>query len=252
MTVQSVSRALSILEMLADNPDGIGIIELSQKINLPKSTSHRLLKTLISNDFVYQNKENERYHVSMKLAQLSSNIIENIDLRQIVRPYIEQLSQAVNEVIHLCIRDDNSVVYIDKVESNRTLRMFSQIGKRAMLHCTGVGKVLLSGLTDEQIKEIINQTNLTKFTESTIVSVDDLFQEIETIRVNEYALDREEHEEGIYCISVPIKDYTGHIVAAFSISGPVERIKHAIDHEGYKDKILQTSKLISHKLGYQK
>ena len=252
MTVQSVHRALSILEMLANNPDGLGVIELSEKLKLPNSTSHRLLKTLIARDFVYQNKENERYYVSMKLAQLSSNIINNIDLRQIARPYIEQLSQAVNEVIHLSIRDDNSVVYIDKVESNRTLRMFSQIGKRAMLHCTGVGKALLSGLTDEQIKAIINQTGLTKFTENTIVSMDDLFKEIETIRANEYALDREEHEEGIYCISVPIKDYTGHTVAAFSISGPVERIKHEIEHGNYKDKILQTSKLISHKLGYQK
>src|SRR5690625_7948658 len=88
------------------------------------------------------------------------------------------------------IRNDKSVIYIDKEESNRTLRMFSQIGKRAMLHCTGVGKALLSGLTDEQIKTIINQTGLTKFTENTIVSMDDLFKEIETIRSNEYALDK--------------------------------------------------------------
>lgn len=251
MTVQSVDRALSILEMLAEHPEGIGIIELSEKLQLPKSTTHRLLKSLIARDFVYQHKENERYYASMKIAQLSTNIIDNIDIRQIARPYIEQLARDVNEVVHVCIRDGDSVVYIDKVESNRTLRMFSQIGKRAMLHCTGVGKVLLSGLSNEKIQDIILHTDLTKFTEATITSNEELFAEMENIRENKFSLDREEHEDGIYCIAAPIKDYTGKIVAAFSISGPVERIKDSIENGDYKEKILETSKLISHKLGYQ-
>lgn len=251
MTVQSVDRALSIIEVLADNPDGMGLIDLSDNLNLPKSTSHRLLKSLIIRDFVYQHDENERYYLSMKIAQLSAKVIDNIDLRQIARPYIEQLSLDINEVVHVCIRDKNSVVYIDKVESNRTLRMYSQIGKRAMLHCTGVGKILLSGLTNKQIQEIVGQTGLTKFTENTLTSIEDLFEEMQEIRNNHFALDREEHEEGIYCISAPIRDYTGNIIAGFSISGPIERIKHAIEHLNYKEKILYTSKLISEKLGYQ-
>src|SRR5699024_8246068 len=145
--------------------------------------------------------------------------------RQIARPYIEQLARDVNEVVHVCIRDGDSVVYIDKVESNRTLRMFSQIGKRAMLHCTGVGKVLLSGLSNERIQDIILHTDLTKFTEATITSSEDLFAEVENIRENQFSLDREEHEDGIYCIAAPIKDYTGKIVAAFSISGLWNELK---------------------------
>jgi DNA-binding IclR family transcriptional regulator len=252
MTVQSVVRALSIIEILGEYPNGLGVVALSKELDLPKSTMHRLLHSLISKNFVYQDEENEKYYLSMKLAQVSSKMIDNLDIRKLARPFIEELSNHTNEVVHVCIRDGNEVVYIDKVESNRTIRMYSQIGKRAMLHCTGVGKILLAGLPDHKIIEIIDKVGLPKFTGNTLISKDALFEEINTIRKDGYAFDREEHEEGIYCISAPIHDYTGNIIAGFSISGPIERIKEGIKHHHYKTHLLQTSQNISKKLGYKK
>ena len=252
MTVQSVDRALSILELLSKNPKGLGLTAISKELNLAKSTAHRLLSSLISRDFIYQSKEDESYNLSLKLAKLSFAIIENIDIRKIARPFIEELSAVVNEVVHLCILDGHEVVYIDKVESNRTLRMYSQIGKRALLHCTGVGKMILSGLPDSDINNIINQAGLPKFTENTIVSKESLLKEIQLIRSRGYSLDQEEHERGIYCISAPIYDYTGAIIAGFSVSGPTERMLKGINSEEYKEHILETSRRISELMGYKK
>ncbi|WP_257349816.1 IclR family transcriptional regulator [Pseudalkalibacillus decolorationis] len=252
MAVQSVDRALSIIEVLGNHPNGLGVINLSKTLNLPKSTIHRLLNSLITRNFVYQNEENERYYLGMKLAQISSKIIENLDIRVLARPYIEDLSQITNEVVHLCIRDGNEVAYIDKVESNRTIRMYSQIGKRAMLHCTGVGKVLISGLPDHKIIDIVDQVGLPKFTENTITSKEAFIQEIQLIRQNGYALDQEEHEDGIYCIAAPIYDYSGNIIAGFSLSGPINRIKSSIENGHYKSYLLSTAYQISERLGYIK
>ena len=252
MTVQSVDRALSILELLSKYPKGLGLTSISRELNLAKSTAHRLLSSLISRDFVYQSKEDESYNLSLKLAKLSFGIIENIDIRNIARPFIEELSAEVNEVVHLCILDGHEVVYIDKVESNRTLRMYSQIGKRALLHCTGVGKMILSGLTDNEINNIINKTGLPKFTENTIISKNTLVNEIQLIRSRGYSIDNEEHESGIYCISAPIYDYTGAIVAGFSVSGPTERITKGINSNHYKEQVLETSRIISELMGYKK
>lgn len=252
MTVQSVDRALSIIETLSEHPNGMGLINISNNLHLPKSTTHRLLKSLISRDFVYQNEEDEKYYLSLKLAKISANLIDNIDIRKSARPYLENLSSTINEVVHLCVLDGHEVVYIDKVESSRTIRMYSQIGKRALLHCTGVGKMILSGLDAEHVDEIINKTNLPKFTNNTLVTREALLTELDTIQEQGYSLDKEEHETGIYCIAAPIYDYTEKIVAGISVSGPINRVKSNIDSGYYKDEILKTSQLISQALGSNK
>lgn len=252
MTVQSVDRALSILELLSNHPKGLGLIAISKELNLPKSTVHRLAHSLISRDFIYQSTENESYNLSLKVAKLAFGVIENIDIRKKARPFIEELSTKVNEVVHLCILDGHEVVYIDKVERNRTLRMYSQIGKRALLHCTGVGKMILSGLEDSEINDIINQAGLPMFTENTITSKVALLKEIQLIRSRGFSLDKEEHESGIYCISAPVYDYTGEIIAGFSVSGPTDRMKKGIESNHYKDYVLETSRLISELMGYKK
>lgn len=249
MTVQSVDRALSIIEILSEHPNGMGLLNISNGLHLPKSTTHRLLKSLISRDFVYQNEEDEKYYLSLKLAKVSANLIDNIDIRKSARPYLENLSSTINEVVHLCILDGHEVVYIDKVENSRTMRMYSQIGKRALLHCTGVGKMILSGLNEEQIDKIIHTVGLPKFTKNTLVTRENLFAELEAIQKQGYSLDKEEHETGIYCIAAPLYDYTEKMVAGISISGPINRVKENIDSGYYKGEILKTSRLISEVLG---
>ncbi len=201
--VQSVDRTLSILEILAANSEGLRLTELSKEMDLAKSTVHRLLKTLISKGYVQQNEKNGTYQLGLQCLVLASSLLNNLDIRTVAKEALHTLAESAKEVVHLCLHDKNEVVYIDKVESNQTLRMYSQIGRRAYMHCTGVGKVLLSGFTQEEVEQMVTDKGLPKFTETTITNKDELFHELTMIKEKGYAIDEQEHENGIRCIAAP-------------------------------------------------
>ncbi|MEI3607786.1 IclR family transcriptional regulator [Pseudogracilibacillus sp. SE30717A] len=248
--VQSVERALIILETLSQAQRGMSVKEISNKVDLAKSTTHRLLTTLMSKGYVIQNNENDDYLLGLKLVEISSSILENLDIRSYAKDALEHLSDVTNESVHLCIHENGEVVYIDKFEGNHTIRMHSRIGKRGMMHCTGVGKILLSGMTEEEISNIIRKKGLPKLTSKTITDTETLYKRLEKIRADGYDIDDIENEEGIRCMAAPIFNHRGEIIAAFSISGPEMRItKERIESE-LKKLILETSTLISQKMGY--
>lgn len=248
--VQSIERAFVILEQLSEHPNGMQITKLAVDTGLSKSTVHRLLATLIELQYVIQDEETERYKLSYRALYLSRNILSNSSLIAIAKPILQKLVEEINETIHLCIEEKGEVVYIEKIESNQTIRMYSRIGSRAPMYCTGVGKMMLSDKNDTELAIIANQIHYTKKTNNTILNAEDLHTEIHTIRKQGYALDNIENEEGIRCIAAPIYDFSGKIIASFSISGPSNRITlERIDNE-LAEKILQTAKVISLQLGY--
>lgn len=249
-TVQSIERAFIILERLSEHPNGMQITKLASETGLSKSTVHRLLATLIELQYVKKDTETDRYYISYRALYLTRNILSNSSLISVAKPLLENLSNDINETVHLCVEENEEVVYIDKIESNQTIRMYSRIGSRAPMYCTGVGKMMLSGKDDEALREVISRIQFTKRTDHTILTPDDLVQEIRTIRKSGYALDNIENEEGIRCIAAPIYDFSGKIVASFSISGPTTRVTmERIDKE-LVEKILNTSRAISSQLGY--
>ncbi|MTI94328.1 MAG: IclR family transcriptional regulator [Firmicutes bacterium] len=222
-TVQSVERALQILEELARDKHGLGVTRLAAALDLHKSTVHRLLGTLMARGYVDKEPEGDRYRLGTRILFLAGAVLERMDVRTVARPYIRQLSLETNEVVHLAVRDGDEVVYIDKEESPRqnSVRLHSKIGRRAMLHCTAVGKVLLSDLSEQQVSEVIQRTSLPKFTDNTITDAASLEKELAKIRGQGYALDESEHERDIRCVAAPIRDRDGTVIAAISISGPV-------------------------------
>ncbi|WP_042470797.1 IclR family transcriptional regulator [Bacillus ndiopicus] len=250
--VQSIERAFIILEHLSKYPDGMQITKLATETKLSKSTVHRLLSTLIELQYVHQNVETERYHISYKTLYLTRNILNNSSLISIARPLLEKLAHEVNETVHLCTEENGEIVYIDKIESNQTIRMYSRIGSRAPMYCTGTGKVLLSGKDDTQLHKTIDKIQFIQRTENTILTSSDLVNEINKIRKNGYALDNIENEEGIRCIAAPIYDFSGKIIASFSISGPIHRITLQRIQEELIEKVLNTSSSISLQLGHAK
>ncbi|MFP3918748.1 IclR family transcriptional regulator [Lysinibacillus telephonicus] len=249
-TVQSIERAFIILEHLSEHPNGMQITKLASETGLSKSTVHRLLATLIELQYVKKDMETDRYYISYRALYLTRNILSNSSLIPAAKPFLEKLANEINETVHLCVEENEEVVYIDKIESNQTIRMYSRIGSRAPMYCTGVGKMLLSGKDDEALREVISRIQFTKRTEYTILTPDDLLQEISAIRKSGYALDNIENEEGIRCIAAPIYDFSGKIIASFSISGPSTRVTmERIDKE-LAEKILDASRAISFQLGY--
>ena len=249
-TVQSLDRAIDILEVLATEKTGCGITLMAQKTGLHKSTVHRLLNSLLQRGYVEKEPGGDNYQLGMKILFLGSAILDRMDIRRIAKPFLEELSKHTREVVHLAILDAGETVYIDKVEgTDSSIRMYSQIGKRGPVHCTGVGKVLLSGLEDSEVEAILNEKGMPKYTENTISDMHAFKKHMEKVRLLGYALDEREHEEGIRCVAVPIYDRKGRIIAAISVSGPImrfseERVMDLIDV------IIKVSRDISYQLGY--
>lgn len=246
--VQSVDRALTILEEVASSEVEVGVTELANKLDLHKSTVHRMLNTLMHKGYIEQNPETEGYKVGLKVFELGSKMFNELEIRD-QSLYLKELMQETNETVHLVVRDGDQGVYIDKVDTKQTLRMYSKIGRRVPLYCSAVGKVLLSNLSQDKLEKLYKGVEFKRYTKNTITNWDDFLKELKKVRQNGYAVDNEEHEEEIRCIAAPIKNYKGQIIAAISISGPVFRITDKKVNE-FAFKVKNKALMISKRLGY--
>lgn len=249
-TVQSIERAFQLLDVISNHPEGIQVTRLSEQVGLSKSTVHRLLMTLVNLNYIYQDPESEKYKMGYRIISLARHAMNSIEIIPIAKPHLQRLSADVNETIHLCIEDQGEVMYVDKIESNQTIRMYSRVGSRAPMYCTGVGKILLSGMSEEDYEKTVASIEFIKKTEATIGSREELDREIKRVKSQQYALDNIENEAYIRCIAAPIYDNNGKIIASFSISGPTSRITMERVNEELIYKVTETSKAISKQLGY--
>jgi len=247
--VQSLDRALDILEKIVYADKAIGITELSNSLGLHKSTVYRLLATLAYRGYVQQDYENPRYKVGIKLLEIGNIALDRLEIRKEIRPLLEELMTLSGETVHLGILDKGEVVYIDKVESPQTIRMYSSIGKRAPVHCTGLGKALIAFLPPAEINNIIQQKGLKGYTSNTITDKEEFLKHLYEIRLKGYSMDNIEHEEGIRCVAGPIFDHRGEVVAAVSIASPVMRVTEEKVQE-YIKLIKEYTKRMSSVLGY--
>ena len=162
-------------------------------------------------------------------------------------PYLHQLAAKYSETVHLAVLSRGVVVYIDKVDSDHSIRITSNVGGWNPAHCTGVGKVLLAGLTDVELESTVQEINMKKFTPNTITSMVQLKEIIQNIRLQGYALDNEEIEIGLTCVAAPVKNHKGKVVASISISGPTNRMKDRL--EQMRDEVIVAARNISAELG---
>jgi DNA-binding IclR family transcriptional regulator len=248
-TVQSVMRALTLLDALGDSRGEVGIAELSKQVGFHVSTSHRLLTTLIARGYARQNPETGRYGLGAKAFHLAESYLGQMDLRRLVRPVLERLCQKTGETANLVILDGREVLYLDKVESPQSLRIFSRIGRRAPLHCTAAGKVLLAARPWAEVQRLLGTDPLERFTARTIIRLELLRSELETARAEGIAIDREECEEGATCIAAPVRHARGDTVAAVSISGPTLRM-HAERTKELTPIVMHMGREASELLGY--
>lgn len=247
--VQSVDRALSILEVLTNYREGLGVTEISEKVNLHKSTVYRLLSTLIYKEYVVQDMRSNNYKVTFKLFELGNKNIEKIDLLSVSKVYAKKLMESVNEVVHLVVRDDTQIVYIEKVEANNTIRMASTIGRRSPMYRTSVGKAILAYLSEKEVEAIWENSKVEKLTEYTITELNEMKEELKKVREKGYAIDNQENEIGVRCIGAPIFNRHGKVEGAISISGPATRVREE-DVEKIAEEVMKFAQFISKELGY--
>ena len=248
-TVQSIVRALSLLEALGDSRGEVGIADLSKRVGLHVSTTHRLLATLVTQGYARQNADSARYALGAKALHLAESYLGQMDLRLVARPFLERLSEETGETANLVIRDGQEALYLDKVESPQSLRIFSRIGRRAPLHCTAVGKVLLADRSKAAVDALLGRGPLERLTRSTVTAVSQLRRELEKVKDEGFALDREECEDGACCIAVPVRNVKGETVAAIGISGPAVRM-HVRRIQELVPVVVRTGRQISERLGF--
>jgi DNA-binding IclR family transcriptional regulator len=197
--------------------------DLLRDTGLPKATLHRMLKALVAHRFLSFEVRDQTYSVGLQVFGMARRLWEDLDIRRAAAAEIAWLSEQTGETVHLAILDGHEVVYIDKVESRQQIRMFSAVGKRGPLHCTGVGKAILAFLDPVRQKVMVSELPLKTFTKNTFANRTSLLRHLGEIRARGYAKDLEEHEERIRCAAAPIFDYRGEVVASLSVTAPTFR-----------------------------
>lgn len=233
--VKSLYKALKLLDYFTLDIPERGISELAELSGMLKSTVHNIVTTFEKCGFLEKNTDNSKYRLGIKLLELNNTLYMTNDLRKIVRPYMESICEFCNESVYFGIMTEHEVIYLDTVYPKGTIAGKSIIGIKAPLYCTGIGKAILAYLPDEEVNEVANM-GMVPFTQNTIIDREKLLDDMAQIRKRGYSIDNMEHEYGIKCVAVPIRNIRDKVVAAISVSGPSLRFTD--------DKILEYSNII--------
>lgn len=216
--IQTLARGLQILNVLAEAREGLSITELADRFGVDKGNMSRTLQTLANYGFAEKAPDTRRYHLGPQVVRLSRSVLTRMKLREVAKPFLDELVKATGECAHLAILVQGQALYIDQAESPSALRVTTGVGTMAPTHCTALGKVLLA-FADAPIP-----ANLDSYTLRTITDAGTLRRHLDKVLQQGYAVDDEEFEVGVRCIAVPVCDYRERCVAAIGISGPTSRL----------------------------
>lgn len=217
--IESVVRALDILELL-DAEGEMGITDMARKLDMEKSTVYRAINTLRSRHYVSQDPDTLKYSNSYKLFEMGHNVVRNTGLPKMAYRFMRRLAQISKSAVNLGVRDGQKVVYIDKIESDETVKVCMKIGQGIPLYCTGLGKALLAYVPEREVRGILGRENFEHFTATTIGNVGDLLADLAKVRQRGYSIDDEEHLMGILCVAAPAFNAKGETIAAISVATP--------------------------------
>jgi DNA-binding IclR family transcriptional regulator len=247
--VSSVVKALEVLQAFDQGNPSLSIGQISSRLAMPKSSTHRLVATLERQGFLTRDLGGGKYRLGPKLLQLASAALAGLDLRQAARSHLERLSRELGDTVHLAVLDDGEVIYIDKIESPRRVQMISHVGGRAPAHCTGLGKAMLAHCSEQEIRHIAARRGLKSYTPATLTNVEELLAHLATVRWRGYAIDQGEHESMVRCVAAPIRDYQGRVVAAVSATTVIASWAPA-HLEAMVARVLETTRAISASMGW--
>jgi DNA-binding IclR family transcriptional regulator len=247
--VQSLDRALDVLEALASAGE-LGVSDLAARTGLVPSTAHRLLATLVERGYAAQSTAGGRYLIGYKLLELAAGLQDRVErVRLAAREHLEAIQVQTGETTNLVVLEGRDVVYVDKVDGTRSVRLFLEVGRAIPAHTSGAGKAILAWRSHEDVAALLGGEPLPRSTPRTITALDALEEDLKRIRRRGFATDNEEHEEGVACVGTPVFDHRGVSVAALSISGPTPRILNA-DTADLGALLREHSEAVSLKLGF--
>jgi IclR family transcriptional regulator, KDG regulon repressor len=248
--IASVQHALNILNLFDASHPELGNSEIANLLSMDPGTVAGLVYTLKQNNYLDQNPSNRKYRLGLKLAERAAVLLNQIDLRKIAAPYLEELRTWSGESTNLAIYDHQEVAYIERLFGSHPLGIRSEIGKRAPLHSTALGKIILANLKTQDVQKILSDYKFTQVTPNTIIGYDDFIRELDHVRKLGFALDNEENEIGGRCLAAPVLNNEEVAVAAISISFPTQRLPLEKIPE-YGEKIKTAALEISKRIGFR-
>lgn len=246
--VQAVDRALDIIEVLATEPEGLGVTEIAQRVELHKTTAHRLIGTMTIRGYL-EKTEDGRYKIGLKLIGAVSCYINSLELQTEARPYLAQITADLGLTAHLGVLDGDKVVYVEKMDVISSVKLYSQIGLHVPAQCSSLGKCILAKYSKEELRDVMSNCDFINYTSNTITDADALYDEVMKVRDRGWGMDNEEYKAGHRCIAAPIYDYRGDIIAAVSASGS----SNILTEKRFKEisaYLMGISKEISRTMGY--
>ncbi len=249
-SVAAVLKVFAVLQALAESQQ-LGITELSLRLAMPKATLYRFLQTMKSTGFVRQEADNERYGLTMKVFELGTKALPYPNLIELSRHHMQMLADKTGETVHLGSLIDSEIIYLHKIDSRHMLGMYSRVGRRAPLHCTAIGKVLMAWEHPERRDYILDGAHFERFRDKTIVGRDAFLLELGRTKQQGFGEDREEFDEHIRCLGMPIFDRLNQPIAGLSVSFPTFRFDEAKAPEVVA-MLLSASRDVSAQLGCTK
>ena len=245
----SIDKTLSLLEAISQNARGLSLADIVKSVGIPKTTAFRILEILTAREYVTWNPDNEKYYIGIKALEIGISGLVGQDIVDVSIPYLQELSLADGGTSFLPVYNNGDVVYLYKAEGTSPIQTPARLGSRRPAYCTALGKVILANLPIEETDRIFEK-KLAKFTEKTVVDRIRLYEEFADIRTDGYSVDDEGIEYGLYCLAVPVYNYTGGVIAAISVSGPIKRISES--REKVIEELKSVGATISRRLGYVK
>ena len=243
----SIDKTLSILEFISGNSRGVSLADIVKSLGIPKTTAFRILGVLLAREYVGWDRDSEQYSIGLKTLEIGLSGLIGQNIVEISIPHMQDLSLALGETSFLAVHNRGDVVYLYKAEGTLSMVTRCTLGSRRPAYCTGLGKAILANLPIEESERVFEKP-LEKLTDKTVVDRIALLEEFARIRQDGYAVDDEGIEYGLYCMAVPVFDYTGRVVAAISVSGPIERMHE--NREKIVEKLRSVGGVVSKRLGH--
>lgn len=249
-SVQAVNNALDILEFLGDVDGELSVTEISARLNLTKSNVNKLLTTLEHFGYVDVNKYTSNYKLGVKTFQISQAYFNKLDLIDSSLKIMTDLRDKINESVYISVLRGSNVVYLNVVETTKSVRVMPRIGNVAPAYSTATGKAQLAFLEDFSMEKVFKDKFL-KLTKNTIDNIQSLKECLDQVRHDGYALDLEEFEEGVVCVAAPVFNFMKKVIAGISISAPVMRVSKEKLINEFAPLVRTAAKQLSFKFGYK-